>query len=61
MSYSNGVFHCDTCPEHIEPEGGGFSEDFAIAKSKGWRAYMGPDKQWAHSCPSCTEDYVKSQ
>lgn len=61
MSYDNGVFNCDSCPEANAPDGDTFGEKLTSAKAKGWRAYIGPDKKWAHSCPSCTEDYVKSQ
>ncbi len=54
------VMHCDTCPEHLECDGHvDFTAALAFAKEKGWRVYKGPDKEWAHSCPSCTEDFAK--
>lgn len=54
-----GVFHCDTCPEHIESDHVDPSAGLEEIKEKGWRAYIGPDKLWAHSCPACVEVYAK--
>jgi hypothetical protein len=54
-------FSCDTCPESLDCDDRGFAEALEFAKSKGWRAYVGPDKMWGHSCPSCTEDWKKEQ
>lgn len=56
------VMHCDTCSEHLEADGHiDFTAALEFAKSQGWRTYKGPDKEWAHSCPSCTEDFAKSR
>lgn len=57
----NGVFHCDTCPEHIETDKDDFTQALIVARRKGWKTYKGPDKQWAHACPACVEDYVKGK
>lgn len=55
-----GVFHCDTCPEHVECDGrSDFTGCLIYAKEQGWRTYKGPDKEWAHACPSCTKDFAK--
>lgn len=63
MSMDHGaqcqVIHCDTCSEHIETDHVDFTAALEFAKSQGWRAYKGPDNLWAHSCPSCTEDFAK--
>lgn len=56
-----GVFHCDECPEHIETEADNFNEALAIAKAAGWRTFIGPDKKWAHTCPSCVEKFTKEK
>jgi hypothetical protein len=55
------VMHCDTCPEHIETDHIDFRKALEYANEMGWRAYKGPDKLWAHACPSCTEIYAKEQ
>lgn len=55
------VIHCDTCPDHIETDHIDYTAALDFAKSQGWRAYMGPDKQWAHSCPDCTADFAKEK
>jgi hypothetical protein len=55
------VIHCDSCPEHFETDHVDFAAALAYAKTKGWRAYIGPDKQWAHSCPSCTQTFAQEQ
>jgi len=55
------VVHCDTCTEHLETEEADFEAARATAKAKRWRAYIGPDKEWANSCPSCTSDFGKRQ
>lgn len=55
------VVTCDTCPEHIETECDDFNEAKAAAKKAGWRTYIGPDKEWADSCPPCVEDFAKSK
>jgi hypothetical protein len=56
-----GVFHCDTCPEHIESDHVHFSAGLEEIKAKGWRVYRGPDNEWAHGCPACVEDFAQSQ
>jgi hypothetical protein len=62
MTYSGrGIYHCDTCPEHIDTEEQDFGACLAALKQKGWRTYKGPDGLWAHSCPSCTEDFAKEK
>jgi hypothetical protein len=53
------VCHCDTCSEYIEIGHVQFSEALDGIKAQGWRVYKGPDKQWAHACPACTEDYAE--
>lgn len=60
MTYASpNVIHCDTCPENIEVDDAtDFNETLAAAKSKGWRSYQGPDKQWAHACPVCVADFA---
>ena len=52
-------FSCDSCAENIEVEADGFGDAWAEAKAQGWRAYIGPDKKFAHSCPSCCEYFAK--
>ncbi len=62
MTWSGrGIFHCDECPEHIDTGCFDFTVALAEAKKKGWRTFKGPDGLWAHSCPSCTEDFAKQQ
>jgi hypothetical protein len=62
IDHGEGIFHCDTCPSHIECDGrSDFTGSLIYAKSKGWRTYKGPDKQWAHACPSCTAEYAREQ
>jgi hypothetical protein len=58
---SSSFFDCDSCTDHIEVDETGFDEALEAAKAEGWRAYIGPDKKWAHSCPSCTEDFAKER
>ena len=53
------AIHCDECPESFDTEHVDFYEALASAKAQGWRVYIGPDKAFAHSCPSCTEDFAK--
>jgi hypothetical protein len=55
------VIHCDECPEAFDTEHVAWGPALEAAKEKGWRAYMGPDKKFAHSCPSCTEDFKRTQ
>jgi hypothetical protein len=55
------VVHCDECPESFDTEHVDFTAALAAAKQNGWRVYKGPDKQWAHACPSCTEDFAKGR
>lgn len=55
------VIHCDTCPEALDTEHIDFTEARTAAQAKGWRSYKGPDKEWAHSCPSCTQDFAKGK
>lgn len=55
------VIHCDTCPEEFDTEHVDFTAARAAGHEKGWRVYKGPDKQWANSCPSCTEDFAKGK
>jgi hypothetical protein len=52
------VIHCDSCPMHIETDHVEYVSALDAAKMKGWRAYIGPDKKWAHSCPACVEAYA---
>lgn len=52
------VVHCDTCPEHFETDHVDWSAAKAAAKEVGWRSYVGPDKKWADSCPSCVESFA---
>jgi hypothetical protein len=57
-----GLFHCDTCPEHIEcSDCTDFESSRIFAKEKGWRMYIGPDKKWAASCPVCVADWSAEQ
>jgi hypothetical protein len=53
------VIHCDSCPEHIETDHVDFTAALEAAKKVGWRAYKGPDGEWAHSCPACTADFAE--
>lgn len=55
------VMQCDSCPEAFDTEHIAWEPAMAAAKAEGWRAYIGPDKKWAHSCPACTEDFAKRQ
>lgn len=55
------VVRCDECPEHFDTEHVDFTAAREAAKEKGWRAYIGPDKKWANSCPACCEKFAKSQ
>ena len=55
------VMYCDECAEHLETDHVDFTAALACAREQGWRAYKGPDKLWAHSCPSCTEDFAKGK
>ena len=59
MSFDRGVFQCDSCPDYLDTDEHDLMVAIVIAKKKGWRAYRGPDQEWAHSCPSCREDYAK--
>ncbi len=57
-----GVFHCDTCPEHIKCDDcTEFTDSLIFAKRKGWRTYIGPDQKWAAACPVCVADYANEQ
>lgn len=55
------VMHCDTCSEHLETDHIDWRAARDFAHEKGWRAYIGPDKKWAHGCPSCTADFAKRE
>lgn len=55
------VMHCDTCSEHFETDHIDFDQARQAAVLEGWRTYKGPDKEWANSCPSCTEDFAKNK
>lgn len=55
------VVHCDECPECFDTEHIDFYAALESAKSEGWRAYIGPDREWAHSCPSCAADFGKER
>lgn len=57
----NGSFHCDTCPEAIATGESDFKLARIAARREGWKTYKGPDKQWAHSCPSCAAEYILEQ
>lgn len=60
MTFRNdGSFSCDSCSDYIATGDKDFHPAWEIARDAGWRAYKGPDKLWAHSCPSCTEDFAK--
>jgi len=61
MTYRNGTFQCDTCSDYIETEEEDFDEALRAARAAGWRVYKGPDKEWAHACPSCTSDHAKGR
>lgn len=61
MSYDAGTFQCDTCSDHIATGEDDFTPALTEAKSKGWKAYVGPDKEYAHSCPSCVETWKTNQ
>lgn len=57
-----GIFHCDECAEHIECDGrSDFKGAFIYAKQKGWKAYIGPDKEWGHACPACVAAFAASR
>lgn len=57
-----GLFHCDSCPEHIEcDECPDFDSSREYAYRHGWRTYRGLDKLWANACPVCTADFAKEQ
>ena len=58
---STMCFFCDTCSESTETDHIDFGDAWDQAKAAGWRSYKGPDKKWAHSCPSCTEDFAKGK
>lgn len=60
-NHGNGSFHCDTCPEAIATGESDFTLALIAARRKGWKTYKGPDQKWAHSCPSCAEDYVRER
>lgn len=50
------VFHCDSCPECIEPEAQEtFDEAWAEAKAEGWEVFK-MRGEWTHTCPDCSED-----
>lgn len=55
------VFHCDTCPEHIETGRDDFAQAQMTAKKFGWRKYVGPDGKFADACPVCTATYAEEQ
>jgi hypothetical protein len=55
------VISCDSCPESWDTEHVDWYAALGAAKKEGWRVYVGPDKEYAHSCPACTEDFAKSK
>lgn len=55
------VFHCDTCPEHIETGKEDFTQALIYMKRFGWKTYTGPDNDYAHACPPCVANYVTDQ
>lgn len=62
MTYQGkGSYSCDECPEHIDTEETEFEECRRVLAEKGWRTFKGPDKLWAHACPSCTEAWAKGR
>ena len=62
MTYNGGgVFHCDECPEHIETDENEFAAARLVLQSKGWRSFIGPDKQWAHACPACVSKFAEAR
>jgi hypothetical protein len=62
IEHNEGMFFCDSCPEHIECDGrSDFKGAHIFAKSKGWRTYIGPDKEWAAACPLCVEQHAEDQ
>lgn len=60
MTFASGTFECDNCGDTIETRRD-FKAGWEIAKARGWRAYIGPDKQFAHACPKCTKDFADEQ
>lgn len=61
MVSGGGVVACDTCPDVIETGMDNFKDTMIESRKRGWRSYKGPDDEWAHACPSCTENYAKSR
>lgn len=59
MSFDRGMFQCDECPDYLDTEEPDMRAALEIVKRRGWRTYRGPDREWAHSCPSCVAKFAR--
>lgn len=55
------VIYCDECPEDLETQHSNFDYARNMAADAGWRAFKGPDGEWANACPSCVQDFAKGK
>lgn len=49
---------CDECPESFDTEEDNFAAAKVVMAEKGWRTFIGPDKQWANACPACVQEFA---
>lgn len=61
MDGGAGVFSCDTCPDVINTGMENFKDASIESRRRGWRAYVGPDKEWAHACPLCVQQHAEEK
>lgn len=53
------VASCDECPESLDTDEDNFAAARVTIAEKGWRTFMGPDKQFANACPACVKAFAR--